>query len=188
MFAKRRGRRRKAGPPVHDDHVQRQFTAPRPNQLWLTDITEHRTAWIPAGTGKLYLSAIKDVYSNRIVGYSIDSRMKASLAASALRISISRREPEGTVVHFRSRLAISFEEVRPCPGQQRPGRIDGACRSMWWQCLDGIVFLAPAEQRPRHETVDYPARTSQSSRGSNAPTTDDADNAPSASSHPSSTR
>ena len=48
MFAKRRGRRRKAGPPVHDDHVQRKFTALRPNQLWLTDITEHRTAWIPA--------------------------------------------------------------------------------------------------------------------------------------------
>jgi transposase InsO family protein len=45
----------------------------------LTDITEHAT-----GEGKLYLCAIKDVYSNRIVGYSIDSRMKASLAVSAL--------------------------------------------------------------------------------------------------------
>ena len=40
----------------------------RPNQLWLADITEHRT-----GEGKLYLCAIKDVLSNRIVGYSIDS-------------------------------------------------------------------------------------------------------------------
>ena len=44
-----------------------------PNRLWLTDITEH-----PTGEGKLYLCAIKDVYSSRIVGYSIDSRMKAS--------------------------------------------------------------------------------------------------------------
>jgi transposase InsO family protein len=47
--------------------------------VWLTDITEHRT-----DEGKLYLCAIKDVYSNRIVGYSTDSRMKASLAVAAL--------------------------------------------------------------------------------------------------------
>ena len=49
-----------------------------PNQLWLTDITEHRT-----GEGKLYLCAIKDVFSNRIVGYCIDSRMKSRLATTA---------------------------------------------------------------------------------------------------------
>ena len=68
------------GPPVHDDLVQRIFTAEAPNSLWLTDITEHRT-----DEGKLYLCAIKDLHSNRIVGYSISSRMKASLAVSALR-------------------------------------------------------------------------------------------------------
>jgi putative transposase len=62
--------------------------------LWLTDINEHWTA-----EGKLYLCAIKDVYSGRIVGYSIDSRMKASLAVAALRNAIARRSPVGTVVH-----------------------------------------------------------------------------------------
>ena len=36
-----RGKHRKAGPPVHDDLVKRDFTAPGPNELWLTDITEH---------------------------------------------------------------------------------------------------------------------------------------------------
>jgi hypothetical protein len=45
--------------------VERDFTAKAPNQLWLTDITEHPTA-----DGKLYLCAIKDVYSARIVGYT----------------------------------------------------------------------------------------------------------------------
>ena len=69
VFAKKRGLSRKAGPPVHDDLVARDFTRQTgPTQLWLTDITEH-----PTGEGKLYLCAIKDVYSNRIVGYSIDS-------------------------------------------------------------------------------------------------------------------
>ena len=47
--------------------MRRDFTADGPNRLWLADITEHRT-----GEGKLYLCAIKDVWSNRIVGYSID--------------------------------------------------------------------------------------------------------------------
>ncbi|MEO3930682.1 hypothetical protein ABGB07_43565 [Micromonosporaceae bacterium B7E4] len=65
---RRRGKEGRPGPPVHDDLVKRDFTADGPNQLWLADITEYRTA-----EGKLYLCAIKDVWSNRIVGYSIDS-------------------------------------------------------------------------------------------------------------------
>ncbi|WP_199831585.1 MULTISPECIES: hypothetical protein [unclassified Streptomyces] len=51
--------------PVHDDLVRRDCTADGPNRSWLTDITEHAT-----GEGKLYLCAVKDVYSGRIVGYS----------------------------------------------------------------------------------------------------------------------
>ncbi|MFE3516755.1 hypothetical protein [Streptomyces sp. NPDC059166] len=47
-FGKRRGRGKnvKAGPPVHDDRVKRDFTADGPNRLWLTDITEHATGRI----------------------------------------------------------------------------------------------------------------------------------------------
>jgi transposase InsO family protein len=60
----------------------------------VTDITEH-----PTGEGKLYLCAVKDCYSNKIVGYSIASHMRASLAVSALRNAIALRDPRGTVVH-----------------------------------------------------------------------------------------
>ena len=56
VLSKKRGLNRQPGPPVHDDLVERQFTANRPNQVWLTDITEHRTA-----EGKVYLCVIKDV-------------------------------------------------------------------------------------------------------------------------------
>jgi putative transposase len=94
LHAKKRGLTRKAGPPVHDDRVRREFSAPDVNRLWLTDITEHQTS-----EGKLYLCAVKDACSKRIVGYSIDSRMKATLAVNALRMAISRREPVRTVVH-----------------------------------------------------------------------------------------
>ena len=100
---------RKAGAPAHEDLVARDFTADAPNRLWLTDITEHRT-----DEGKLYLCAVKDVWSNRIVGYSIDSRMKSRLAVAALDNAVTRRGIEGSssagcIVHsdrgsqFRSR-------------------------------------------------------------------------------------
>jgi putative transposase len=125
LFSKKRGLTRKAGPPVHDDLVKREFSATGTNQLWLTDITEHRTE-----EGKLYLCAIKDVFSNRIVGYSIDDRMKTSLAVSALRMAISRRAPVATVVHsdrgsqFRSKKFVRTLKSNDLIGSM--GRV-GAC-------------------------------------------------------------
>jgi len=92
--SKKRGLNRKPGPPVHDDLLERDFTAAGPNQVWLTDITEH-----PTGEGKLYLCAIKDACSRRIVGYSIDSRMTAQLAVNALRIALALRGHVDVIVH-----------------------------------------------------------------------------------------
>ncbi|MFI6653821.1 IS3 family transposase [Streptomyces sp. NPDC050529] len=95
VFGKKRGRVNKAGPPVHDDLVRRDFTADGPNRLWLTDITEHPTA-----EGRLFLCAIKDVFSKRIVGYSIDERMKSRLAVAALDNAVARRDSvAGCVLH-----------------------------------------------------------------------------------------
>ena len=118
-FGKRkRGKNGKVGPPVHDDLVGRDFTADAPNQLWLADITEHRT-----GEGKLYVCAIKDVFSNRIVGYSIDSRMKSRLATQALGSAVARRgDVAGCVIHS------DYAEVCVKP------RICGD-RLCWWGLL-----------------------------------------------------
>ena len=87
---KRRGKKAKVGAPAHDDLVRRDFTAAGPNQLWLTDLTEHWTS-----EGKLYLCAIKDVWSNRIVGYSIADRMESKIAVDALSSAVARRSMEG---------------------------------------------------------------------------------------------
>ena len=65
---------------MHDDLVLREFSAERPKLLCLTDISEHSTA-----ERKVYLCAVKDACSNRIVGYSLDSRMTSELAIHALR-------------------------------------------------------------------------------------------------------
>ena len=87
---------RRPGAPSHDDLVQRNFTATAPNQLWLSDITEHWTR-----EGKLYLCAIKDVFSNRIVGWAIDERMKARLVVAAIEMAVARRDGDlaGCILH-----------------------------------------------------------------------------------------
>lgn len=81
------------GPAVSDDLVQRDFTESEPNELWLTDFTEHPTA-----TGKLYLASLKDVFSNRIVGYALIPRPTADLACAALRHALARRSPTSVVI------------------------------------------------------------------------------------------
>jgi transposase InsO family protein len=96
----------KPGAPSHDDLVRRDFTATAPNVVWVADLTEHWT-----DEGKLYCCAIKDLFSNRIVGYSIDSRMKARLVVAAIEMAVARRggDVAGCILHsdrgsqFRSR-------------------------------------------------------------------------------------
>lgn len=103
VFGKKRGCIKKVGPPVHDDLVRRDFTATGPNRLWLTDVTEHATS-----EGTLYLCAIKDVFSKRIVGYSIDTRMKSRLAVTALNDAVARRgRVTGCILHS-DRGSVSF--------------------------------------------------------------------------------
>jgi transposase InsO family protein len=125
VHARKRGLTRLPGPAVHDDLVQRQFTAPAPNRLWLTDITEH-----PTGEGKLYLCAVKDACSTRIVGYSIAERMTADLAVNALRNAVTLRRPADTVVHsdrgsqFRSHAYV--QALREAGLRGSMGRV-GAC-------------------------------------------------------------
>lgn len=97
-FGKKQRRTKRARPgqtPAHPDLVNRDFTAPAPNRLWLADLTEHRT-----GEGKLYLCAIKDVFSNRIVGYSIADRMHSRIVVQAIDSAAARRSDiAGCILH-----------------------------------------------------------------------------------------
>jgi len=125
----RKGRRaagKRPGPPVHDDLVRRVFAAPAPDRVWLTDITEH-----PTGEGKLYACVIKDVCSNRIVGYATSDRMTANLAVVALRQAIARRNPSATVVvhsdrggQFRARPYLAVLKANGLQGSM--GRVAAA--------------------------------------------------------------
>jgi hypothetical protein len=147
----RRGAGKKPGPAVHDDHVQRNFTAAQPNRTWVTDITEH-----PTGQGKVYCCAIKDLFSNRIVGYAISDRMPADLAVSALRAAIARRQPDGVVIVHADRgpqfRARAFRAVLVAAGLQ--GSM-GRGRLRRGQRRDGVVLVAAAEERPGPAAVDH---------------------------------
>jgi putative transposase len=77
------------------DHVERQFARSAPNQLWVTDVTEH-----PTREGKIYYAVVLDTYSRRVVGWAIDSSPYAALVTNALGMAIDTRRPQsGTVIH-----------------------------------------------------------------------------------------
>ena len=120
------GKSTKAGPPFHDDLVQRKFAATVANELWLADITEHRTM-----EGKLYVCAVKDVFSNRIVGYTFDSRLKSRIAVNALNNAVARRgDVASCVLHtdrgsqFRSRKHVRAVACHSMVGSM--GRVGAA--------------------------------------------------------------
>ncbi|MFC4530911.1 IS3 family transposase [Sphaerisporangium dianthi] len=74
--------------PTAADLVDRQFARTGPDQLWVTDITEH-----PTREGKVYCCVVLDAYSRRVVGWSIDSSQTATLVTNALGMAIHNRRP-----------------------------------------------------------------------------------------------
>jgi putative transposase len=83
------------GTPTAEDLVDRQFRRGRPNELWLTDITEH-----PTREGKVYCAVVLDAFSRRVVGWSISHNPTAGLTCNALVMAIEQRDAvRGTVIH-----------------------------------------------------------------------------------------
>jgi putative transposase len=80
---------------VAADRVDRQFSRSGPNQLWVTDITEH-----PTREGKVYCAVVLDAFSRRVVGWSIDASPTAALVTNALGMAIQTRTPPvGAIIH-----------------------------------------------------------------------------------------
>ena len=92
-------RRRSKPSPLHrattEDLVKREFGRPGPNQLWMTDITEH-----PTREGKLYCCVVLDAWSRRVVGWSLDRRPTATMVNAALGMAVEGRSPgPGALIH-----------------------------------------------------------------------------------------
>ena len=81
--------------PVAENLLQQDFTAQRPNQVWVGDIT-----YIATGEGWLYLAVVLDLFSRKVVGWSMSDRMTATLVCDALRMALFRRKRSpGVIMH-----------------------------------------------------------------------------------------
>lgn len=86
------------GLPVAENLLARDFTATRPNEKWVSDITYVRTK-----EGWLYLAVIIDLFSRKVVGWSMKSDMKTHLLLEALNMAIRARKPEAGLIHHSDR-------------------------------------------------------------------------------------
>jgi transposase InsO family protein len=84
--------------PVADNVLARDFTASAPDQKWVADIT-----YVPTGEGWLYLAVVLDLFSRRIVGWSMSASLEAALVLDALRMALEHRRPGPGLVHHSDR-------------------------------------------------------------------------------------
>ena len=81
--------------PIAANVVDRDFTAAKPNVIWLADIT-----YVPTQEGWLYLAVVEDLYSRRVVGWSMGATMESRLVVDALEMAVKQRFPDaGLVAH-----------------------------------------------------------------------------------------
>ena len=86
--------------PTAPDLVNRDFNPTRPDHVWAADVTQFRT-----GEGWLYLAAVLDLWSRRVLGWSMGTSATAELVTDALVMAAIRRRPKHRVVHHSNRGA-----------------------------------------------------------------------------------
>ena len=127
---RRKGRgctRRDLAAEPADDLVGRQFDPDGPDRLWVMDVTEH-----PTSEGKVYLAAVIDAWSRRVVGWSIADHIRTELVVDALQMAIwRRRPPQGrTVAHSDHGSQYNVLGLRPATPRCRSARLDGIDRRL----------------------------------------------------------
>jgi putative transposase len=130
------------------DLVERNFVAmaPAPNKLWTADIT-----YLPTDEGFLYLAFILDVYSRKVVGWSMANHLRSELVAAALEMAVRRRNPSAGLIHHSDRgvqyTAISFgkklEEAKIVPSMGRAGSaLDNAISESFVSTLKSEIGMS----------------------------------------------
>ncbi len=101
------------------DLVDRQFSADRPNALWVADFT-----YVPTWAGMVYVAFVTDVYSRKIVGWRLDTSMRTDLPLDALEMAIWGRKdaPLDGLVHHSDRGSVNIRRSATPNGSSRPGR------------------------------------------------------------------
>lgn len=162
-----RGRRRKhttrrdpAATPA-PDLVERNFMAMAPNKLWTADLT-----YLPTDEGFLYLAFILDVYSRKVVGWSMANHLRSELVSAALEMALRRRNPSAGLIHHSDRgsqyTALSFgkklQEVGIVPSMSRVGSaLDNAISESFVSTLKCEIGVSryPTRQAARASVFEF---------------------------------
>jgi putative transposase len=143
------------------DLVERNFVAMAPNKLWTADIT-----YLPTDEGFLYLAFILDVYSRKVVGWSMANHLRSELVAAALEMAVRRRNPSAGLIHHSDRgvqyTAISFgkklEEAKIVPSMGRAGSaLDNAISESFVSTLKSEIGMSryPSHQAARASIFEF---------------------------------
>ena len=99
--------------PIAPNRLNRHFEQSGPNKAWVADIT-----YIPTGEGWLYLAAVLDLYSRRVVGWATSDSLAAELSCRALRMAVKQRSPVAGVLHHSDRgVQYACDEFQKLLGQ-----------------------------------------------------------------------
>lgn len=148
--------------PIASNVLDRKFKAERPNQVWLTDIT-----YVPTDEGFLYLAGVMDLYSRRIIGWSMADHLRAELVCEALNMALAARRPGVGLLHHSDRgvqyacgeyqrllrdhgIKVSMSGVGNC--------YDNAPKeSFWGKLKTELVYLEhfATRQQARAATFEY---------------------------------
>ena len=137
------------------DLVQRAFTVDGPDRLWVADIT-----YVPTGAGFLYLAAVLDAWSRRVVGWAMATHLRTELVLAALDMALGQRRPEGVIHHSDhgcQYTSIAYGQrcleagLRPSMGSVGDAYDNALCESFFatleCELLDRERFRTPAEAR-----------------------------------------
>lgn len=143
------------------DLVERNFAAPAPNKLWTADIT-----YVNTDEGFLYLAFILDVYSRKVVGWSMANHLRSELVAAALQMALCRRNPSAGLIHHSDRgsqyTALSFgnklQEAGIVPSMSRVGSaLDNAISESFVSTLKCEIGVSryPSRQAARASIFEF---------------------------------
>jgi len=112
--------------PIAPNRLDQKFAAERPNQVWLADIT-----YVPTGEGWLYLAAVLDLFTRKIVGWAMRDHMRAELTIAALTMAIQRQKPPPGLTHHSDRgrqyAAAGYRKVHDAAGMIQSMSRKGNC-------------------------------------------------------------
>jgi putative transposase len=137
------------------DLVERNFSAPAPNRLWVADIT-----YVSTWTGFLYLAVVLDAFSRRVVGWAMETHLRTELVLTALNMALGQRRPAAVIHHSdqgSQYTSIAFgmrcrqAGVRPSMGSVGDCFDNAMCESFFatleCELLDRRRFRTQAEAR-----------------------------------------